>query len=341
MRFANPLLHLADAHRDKMQIRLQRDQDSAVRHAANGGYTGPCREPFVIKLKDEDRLICAPCKKCLACRGRRTRQLVGRALLETETRPVALACTLTYDDEKLPDPASLHADSLKKEAQALKERLRYYFGPCRAHLVTQFGTETGRLHWHALIWPQDQKRAIERDFPATHRKRNIEPPKWWPHGLVNLEPLNAGTAKYAMSYLTRPDKGTVWYRKPQLLGIEAFERWCEKPLFRANQPGPFYSTTGPDGLPRYHPMDLDLRNRALQAGAIEPQDLQPPDPILPGTQEGWKKRLTLEAHEKDWREKYAERERHKSKRFLDPEQFFIMEQIREGSRNGRKSRQAG
>lgn len=96
-----------------------------------------------------------PCNKCSLCREKASREWATRAMCESQTSTsLPLFVTLTYNDYSLP------SDGVRKEhAQTFLKRLRVnvnrYFGyevNLRFFLCSEYGSNTKRPHYHALIW---------------------------------------------------------------------------------------------------------------------------------------------------------------------------------------------
>lgn len=95
-----------------------------------------------------------PCGKCTVCRYKKTQQWMTRAFAENCTsQHMPLFITLTMNDYSYP-PCGL----LKEYCQAFMKRLRKrlsdygYTENLRFFLVGEYGSKTGRAHYHLLLW---------------------------------------------------------------------------------------------------------------------------------------------------------------------------------------------
>ena len=110
------------------------------------------------------------CGQCMPCRINRRKEWMTKLLLEKRYYGDNIAfITLTYAPENLPDAEHFKGGSLNKsDAQKFIKRFRmnyYYNHPdtekksIRYFLVGEYGTETSRAHYHAIIFGVDPHRA--------------------------------------------------------------------------------------------------------------------------------------------------------------------------------------
>lgn len=104
-----------------------------------------------------------PCNNCIGCRIDRSREWANRMMLELEYHDSAYFVTLTYNEEHVstsfyPDPETgeaLPVMTLKpKDPQDWLKRLRKAFPDdhIRYFLCGEYGTETHRPHYHAIVY---------------------------------------------------------------------------------------------------------------------------------------------------------------------------------------------
>lgn len=105
---------------------------------------------------DEQPLfLVVPCGKCVLCREKKANEWVSRAMCETQSSTnIPYFITLTYNDNCLP-----RNGVRKRAAQLFMKRLRInlsrYSGEdfnLRFFLCSEYGSKTGRPHYHALLW---------------------------------------------------------------------------------------------------------------------------------------------------------------------------------------------
>lgn len=96
-----------------------------------------------------------PCGKCILCRDKKAREWECRAMCESQTSSsMPYFITLTYNDRCLP-----RNGVRKGAAQRFMKRLRINFERytgqkhnIRFFLCSEYGSKTGRPHYHALLW---------------------------------------------------------------------------------------------------------------------------------------------------------------------------------------------
>lgn len=94
------------------------------------------------------------CGKCLSCRINRSEDWATRIMHEAKTHDFTSFLTLTYSDEKLPNPPSLN----HKHFQDFMKRLRRYHAKTdkrssiRFFMCGEYGSTTFRPHYHAAVF---------------------------------------------------------------------------------------------------------------------------------------------------------------------------------------------
>lgn len=139
--------------------------------------------------------------------------------------------TLTYNDENLPEHASLK----KRDFQLFLKRLRRQIGPFRFFSCGEYGSNFGRPHYHALIFGHYFE-DVDRDKPLFKTKAGSEIfrskilEKCWKLGFSSVGDLNFQSAAYIARYTIPkksgapaeahydnqdPDTGEIRHRKPE------------------------------------------------------------------------------------------------------------------------------
>lgn len=122
------------------------------------------------------------CKQCVGCRITRQSSWTFRNLMEAQTHSCAAFVTLTYRDETCPDTLDYRDFSL------FLKRLRKKQGQIRFFSVGEYGSKTGRPHWHALIYGmQGQKKG--------HWDTEL-----WPHGYAYIGQVTPESIRYTARY---------------------------------------------------------------------------------------------------------------------------------------------
>ena len=100
-----------------------------------------------------------PCGHCVGCRLDKSRQWADRMMLELDHSKTAIFATLTYDPLNIPVACILDDGSAlftldKRDVQLFMKRLRKFFTgrEIRFYLSAEYGTETHRPHYHAILF---------------------------------------------------------------------------------------------------------------------------------------------------------------------------------------------
>jgi hypothetical protein len=247
------------------------------------GEIGPCKAPYHTK-NGMGVSVLVPCRDCMPCRRRQTRNIVAMAAAQAELSPLSWVDTLTYAPENMP-PGPYDPDWLKQEFRRYKRRVENAFGdrvpgkkPGRTKIipakfkylgVAQLGTHTNRLHFHIINFPLDPAKG--RFVKEQHM---AEPDRVWPHGHIMRDAFSPQAAAYVVGYLTQKDKGTIARYKSQLLGWEYFQQWLDDPIARSNPV--LRGNTGCFNIgSKVCPIPRAWRDRAESLGYTFP-DIQPP-----------------------------------------------------------------
>lgn len=182
-----------------------------------------------------------PCGKCALCLKRKRKDMVTR--IQHERSMVRDCCfiTLTYDDINLPmsgsndwkkdkfiigrgelvgKPTLLPSDvqkflkrlrrHLEYKPLKLSDRRDHVDGKIRYFCVGEYGSKTGRPHYHLLIFgwrPSDLKLFQMRGGYNVYRSSQIE--KLWKYGFSTVGDAESGVAAYCARYCTKKLKNLV------------------------------------------------------------------------------------------------------------------------------------
>lgn len=174
-----------------------------------------CRSPITINTKYGPQQV--RCKQCLNCRILRQSCLAFRCELEHSTWQSGFFLTLTYADA--PEKGDYrHMDQFLKR---LRERERYHnptLPTIRYLSCGEYGSKTGRFHYHSLIWNISQKSVDSLT-------------ELWPHGFVQAGPIRKGgiqyVSRYTLKFHAKGKEACVgWSKSPPLgaHGIRALAR---------------------------------------------------------------------------------------------------------------------
>lgn len=96
-----------------------------------------------------------PCGHCAECIRYRRNAWLQRCLGEYETSKKSLFFTLTYDDCHLPVGSDGLSYPRYRDLQLFFKRLRKQCGSLKFLVVSEYGPNTGRVHWHGIIFFYD------------------------------------------------------------------------------------------------------------------------------------------------------------------------------------------
>lgn len=154
-----------------------------------------------------------PCGTCANCRKIRQQHWKLRLILESLEHEYNTFITFTYNDIHLPE------DVTKNDAQKLIKRLRKAWnkrtdgkGKFRYYIVKEFGSRTGRQHFHAIIFgiPFTEQSVFESAW-----RKNVGTsfkPQYVSLGYIHARELTQARIGYCVKYSTKflesPGSGT-------------------------------------------------------------------------------------------------------------------------------------
>lgn len=157
-----------------------------------------CASPRTITAKNRLKMwqrnpteklkpLIVPCGKCFPCLSNKRHDWSFRLEQEHRYSRSSLFVTLTYDRKHLPENWSLKKRDLqlffkRLRKHELNSRIRYY-------AVGEYGSKTGRPHYHAIIFNANEE---------TVRKA-------WSLGMVHVGKVNQASIKYTLKYIVQPD----------------------------------------------------------------------------------------------------------------------------------------
>lgn len=189
----------------------------------NGGFTASRKNAHIdIGMK-------VPCGQCIGCRLERSRQWAIRCVHENQMHDESCFVTLTYDDDNLPKGETL----VREHCQLFFKRLRKKTPRIRLFYCGEYGDESKRPHYHALIFgwrPTDGKQLTNDDPPLYESKKLTET---WGMGLCSFGDITFESAAYTARYCTKkitgdkardhystvdPETGEITERTPEFMG---------------------------------------------------------------------------------------------------------------------------
>lgn len=146
------------------------------------GRTGEIR---LGKEIPDSHFLRLPCGNCLGCRMARAKAWAVRCELELQQHRAAVFTTLTYDEKHLPPTLE------KLHVQLWLKRLRRAAnGPLRFFASGEYGEQTERPHYHAILYGLDvqQRDLIERS---------------WAQGLCHTVAVTPAAIAYTAGYTSK------------------------------------------------------------------------------------------------------------------------------------------
>jgi len=207
-----------------------------------------CYEPLNLLIKSRYQII--PCGRCIGCRLEKRRQWAVRATLEARTHKANIFATLTYRDEELvigyqhPTLVEEHLTNFwKRLRQALLRHPEYFTKDSEDELrylaSGEYGDESNRPHYHALIFGLDFKDKIpERKNGDNLLYHSEYLDSIWTHGYCTIGDVSFSSASYVAKYAMKNDSHhkEIWNEigvEPQFcrmsrrpaLALKWFEEW--------------------------------------------------------------------------------------------------------------------
>lgn len=160
--------------------------------------------PIKVKLFNGEPVledpIPIPCGQCAACRMDFAHELSVRAVLEAQFSTYAFFATLTYSNRCLPiskftGEAVLIKEELVRFVKRLRRRIK-----CRVLACGEYGDDTGRPHFHLVIYTDEDLRDHQDGVNVFHSKVIAE---CWPFGMHEISLADAGCMSYVAGYVLK------------------------------------------------------------------------------------------------------------------------------------------
>jgi len=157
------------------------------------------------KAENPKERIELPCGRCIGCRLDKSKEWALRCYHESQMHQENIFLTLTYDDYHIPEHESLDKTHFQKFIRALrqssKQKIRFY-------MCGEYGDETNRPHYHALLFGYDFKdKLVWRHDENTRIYRSAELEKHWDHGNSEIGACTFQSAGYIARYILKKLNG--------------------------------------------------------------------------------------------------------------------------------------
>ncbi len=127
------------------------------------------------------------CGGCVNCRINKQRIWACRLLLEAYFHPTSIFITLTYDDDHIQTTDQGLGNLVEKHLASFLRKIKYHLPHCRYFGVGEYGTDTERPHYHAVIFGGSIN---DEDIIA----------KCWKKGFHQVSELTPDRAQYVAQY---------------------------------------------------------------------------------------------------------------------------------------------
>lgn len=181
------------------------------------------RKRFANPLSGEmPEVVLLPCGHCFSCILAKRREWMVRCGLEALCHEENCFVTLTYDDKHLPSHAS------KEDAQDFIKAVRNAGYKVRYFLCCERGSNTNRLHFHAVLFgymPKDLHEIFKSKtgFPCYSSE---EVSSFWNKGEVIVQQFDAKVGSYVAGYTSKKlgsSDGFILMSKRPGLGYQFLE----------------------------------------------------------------------------------------------------------------------
>lgn len=164
------------------------------------------------------RRMFIPCGQCIFCRIYKAVEWTVRMSHERSLHSSACFVTLTYNEESVPrtQDGLMTLPAYQDHAQLWLKRMRKKFGKFRYYLVGEYGSESARPHYHAILFGLDMPDRRHFRWTGDHWiDVSAHLQSTWPYGYTSVEDANNHTigyvAKYCMKKITGKKKDE-WYK---------------------------------------------------------------------------------------------------------------------------------
>jgi len=204
------------------------------------GTSGKRKLVFSRSAGFSDLEVKVPCGQCIGCRIDRSRMWAIRCVHESKMHSRNCFITLTYSDENLPFTLSLEKDHLQK----FFKRLRHHIGKFRYYACGEYGDDTRRPHYHAILFGVDfaDDRTLHSRNSRGHSLYISQLlSDTWGLGHALISPFTYSTAAYVARYCMKKQNGKSAYEHEKYCRYDSItgELFHVSPEFAlmSNRPG--------------------------------------------------------------------------------------------------------
>lgn len=157
-----------------------------------------CLTPFRIMHKRDNCSIPVPCGKCPECKRKRITGWIFRLEEELKRASSAIVVTLTYDTKHVPITDALYMSLKKEDVQKFFKRMRKAVSKdhpetvIKYYLCGEYGTDTNRPHYHAIIYNLPDWTYVENAWQLGHVHYDLE--------------ISTAAMAYTTKYMDKPKR---------------------------------------------------------------------------------------------------------------------------------------
>lgn len=181
-----------------------------------------------------------PCGNCVVCQDIKRSKTSNRCILQSCVSGKPFFLTLTINDENLYHfrERTQKVQEMQKFLKRLRKRLICTYGidfketPLKYVIVSEYGSKSGRFHFHALIWLDNNEMHSYRSFYDTDTQKAYTAPLFseavkscWKFGYCKVENASDMTGKYCFKYMSK-QRGNIKLQS-KLLGWQKVEEFKE------------------------------------------------------------------------------------------------------------------
>jgi len=160
------------------------------------------------------------CGQCIGCRLEYSRHWAVRCMAESQLHDYNCFITLTYDHAKCPQDTGL----VKRHLQLFLKRLRKKCGPFRYFACGEYGDQSNRPHYHAILFGLDFTDKIlvsEKQGRKLYTSPTLE--SVWGKGYVTIGEVTFESCAYVARYVVKKVTGKNKKRLDKK-GLKPYER---------------------------------------------------------------------------------------------------------------------
>lgn len=189
-----------------------------------------CVKPVYVKG------IMVACGKCVECLIQRSEEWSYRIMQEASLYKDNCFITLTYNEDNLPDGASLKRADLQKFIKRLRKKLSANAIKIRYFYCGEYGKKGNRPHYHIIVfnWKPPDMYFFCYDNKKTPLYRSPIIEDLWKYGFSSVGEVTQDSAKYCAKYLNKDlsvkgqQKSFIGMSTKPCIGFNAIkEKWLD------------------------------------------------------------------------------------------------------------------